>query len=408
MAIGNSPMFSLEELIQQRCYESMAQMEDLLSRTSKLTVTDEEGWEINEDGAEDIGKLCLIGRLCTRKPFTRSLLKNILCRLWNLGELDWDLKIKKITDKALFLILSFKQNNTLERILGRTPWVLNAGFLILERMNGIPPNWETTWTSFTISGLVLNLPIKAITKTNMLRFAGMAGEVMDIQESDINQEFPNSKLSPVLHSSKLQKGKVVLQATEIVCVRCCLVAVGVDRVEYTAAAATTGAAGSGVHESATINGRNVLAAQSENQGRMADMGGGDQGINVARMGGEIGGDQAVVLGSQQIDNNGKNFGKDIIIPQNDSLVIFDNKKRKMTKEDIEGNADVEKRMGGHDIEEKIEECGRELHTWGKEVFGSFASRIKSCNRELKSLKHSNNNGYCSSDLSSEVVETSTL
>ncbi|KAF4385046.1 hypothetical protein G4B88_017847 [Cannabis sativa] len=187
MAIGDSLMLSSEEPIQQMCSESMTQMEDLLSRTSKLTVTDEEGWEINEDGAEDIGKSCIIGRLCTLKPFTRSLLKNILCRLWNLGELDWDLKIKKITDKALLLILSFKQNNTLERILGRTPWVLNAGFLILERMNGIPTEWETTLTSFTISGRVLNLPIKAITKTNMLRLAGMAGEVIDIQDSDINQ-----------------------------------------------------------------------------------------------------------------------------------------------------------------------------------------------------------------------------
>ncbi|KAF4382110.1 hypothetical protein F8388_001255 [Cannabis sativa] len=152
MAIGDSLMLSSEEPIQQMCSESMAQMEDLLSRTSKLTVTDEEGWEINEDGAEDIGKSCIIERLCTLKPFTRSLLKNILCRLWNLGELDWDLKIKKITYKALFLILSFKQNNTLERILERTPWVLNAGFLILERMNGIPTEWETTLTSFTISG----------------------------------------------------------------------------------------------------------------------------------------------------------------------------------------------------------------------------------------------------------------
>ncbi|KAF4378630.1 hypothetical protein F8388_001284 [Cannabis sativa] len=185
-----------------------------------------------------------------------------------------------------------------------------------------------------------------------------------------------------------------------------------------AAAATTGAAGSGVHESASINGRNVPAAQPDNQGSIAEMRGGDHGINLARMGGEIMGDRAVVLGSQQMANNGKNVEKDIIIPQNDSLVIFDNKKRKMTKEDIEGNADVEKlcmgsaptheyrfkfenwwkthhgceeivrrcweRMGGHGIEEKIEECGRELHSWGKEVFGSFASRIKSCNRELKS------------------------
>ncbi|KAF4359915.1 hypothetical protein F8388_008820 [Cannabis sativa] len=173
-------MLSSEEPIQQRCSESMAQMEELLSRTSKLTVTDEEGWEINEEGAADIGKLCLIGRLCTMKPFTRSLLKNILCRLWNLGELEWDLKIKKITAKALFLIISFKQNSTLERILGRTPWVLNAGFLLLERMDGVPTDWETTLTSFTISGRILNLPIKAITKTNMVRLAGMAGEVVDM------------------------------------------------------------------------------------------------------------------------------------------------------------------------------------------------------------------------------------
>ncbi|KAF4396069.1 hypothetical protein G4B88_020706 [Cannabis sativa] len=37
------------------------------------------------------------------------------------------------------------------------------------------------------------------------------------------------------------------------------------------------------------------------------------------------------------------------------------------------------RMHGHGIEEKIEECGRELLQWGKDAFGSFASRIKSCN-----------------------------
>uniref|UniRef100_A0A803Q8F5 Uncharacterized protein n=1 Tax=Cannabis sativa TaxID=3483 RepID=A0A803Q8F5_CANSA len=44
------------------------------------------------------------------------------------------------------------------------------------------------------------------------------------------------------------------------------------------------------------------------------------------------------------------------------------------------------RMHGHGIEEKIEECGRELLQWGKDAFGSFASRIKSCNRELKRYK----------------------
>uniref|UniRef100_A0A803Q9W0 Reverse transcriptase n=1 Tax=Cannabis sativa TaxID=3483 RepID=A0A803Q9W0_CANSA len=154
-------MLSSEEPNHKMCSTSMEQMEELLSRTSKLTVTDEDGWEINEEGVADIGKSCLIGRLCTMKPFSRSLLKNILCRLWNLGDTDWDLKIKKNTTTAVFLVLSFKTNSHLERILGKSPWVLNAGFLILERMQGIPTDWETT-----------------------LR---MAGDIIDIQEADVNR-----------------------------------------------------------------------------------------------------------------------------------------------------------------------------------------------------------------------------
>ncbi|KAF4369831.1 hypothetical protein G4B88_026881 [Cannabis sativa] len=185
-------------------------MEELLSRTSKLKVTDDEGWEINEEGDEDIGKSCLIGRLCTMKPFSRSLLKNILCRLWNLGEFDWDMKIKKVTDKALFLTLSFKQNNHLERTLGRTPWVLNTGFLILERMKGIPTDWETTLTTFIISGRVLNLPIKAITKTNMLRLAGMAGEV----DMTGKTETPNNRETHI-HNQQDSKGTLNISPSQL-------------------------------------------------------------------------------------------------------------------------------------------------------------------------------------------------
>ncbi|KAF4360761.1 hypothetical protein F8388_011477 [Cannabis sativa] len=164
----------------------MDQIEELLSRTSQLKVTDEEGWEINEEREEDIGKSCLIGRLCTKKPFSRSLLKNILCRLWNLGDTEWNLKIKKTTATTIFLVLSYNSNSTLERILGKTPWVLNAGFLILERMKGIPEDWEATLYSYTTTGRVLNLPIKAITKSNMARLVGMAGEILDIQGAELS------------------------------------------------------------------------------------------------------------------------------------------------------------------------------------------------------------------------------
>uniref|UniRef100_A0A803QSM5 Reverse transcriptase domain-containing protein n=1 Tax=Cannabis sativa TaxID=3483 RepID=A0A803QSM5_CANSA len=162
-------MLSSEEPTLKKCYQSLPPMDDLLAHTSKLTVTDEEGWEINEAGTEDIGKSCLIGRLCTMKSFSRSLLKNILCRLWNLGENEWDLKVKKTSTKAIFVVLSFSENTTLERILGKSPWVLNAGFLILERMKGIPSDWETELTYFSISGRVYNLPVRAITKSNMAR-----------------------------------------------------------------------------------------------------------------------------------------------------------------------------------------------------------------------------------------------
>uniref|UniRef100_A0A803QNS6 CCHC-type domain-containing protein n=1 Tax=Cannabis sativa TaxID=3483 RepID=A0A803QNS6_CANSA len=144
-------MLSSEEPNPKMCSSSLSQMEELLDRTSKLTVTDEDGWEINKAGEKDIGKSCLIGRLCTMKNFTRALLKSILCRLWNLGENDWDLKIKKNTDNAIFLILSFKEN-------------------------------------IDLSGLgIYNIPVKAITKTNMARLAGMAGEVIDVQEPEVNR-----------------------------------------------------------------------------------------------------------------------------------------------------------------------------------------------------------------------------
>ncbi|KAF4391779.1 hypothetical protein F8388_017374 [Cannabis sativa] len=207
-------MLSSEEPNQRMCSESMDQMEELLARTSKLTVTDEEGWKINEEGAEDIGKSCLIGRLCTMKPFSRSLLKNILCRLWNLGKTEWNLKIKKVTVTALFLVLSFTTNNSLERILRKSPWVLNAGFLILERMKGILTDWEAALYSFTILGRILNLPIKAITKLNMARLAGMAGEVTDIQETDNTQNCLCGNLCICILNSNEEIMKMMLYVFE--------------------------------------------------------------------------------------------------------------------------------------------------------------------------------------------------
>uniref|UniRef100_A0A803PKW7 CCHC-type domain-containing protein n=1 Tax=Cannabis sativa TaxID=3483 RepID=A0A803PKW7_CANSA len=54
-------------------------------------------------------------------------------------------------------------------------------------MKGIPEDWEATLCSYITTGRVLNLPIKAITKSNMARLVGMTGEIIEIQGAEVNK-----------------------------------------------------------------------------------------------------------------------------------------------------------------------------------------------------------------------------
>ncbi|XP_060968456.1 uncharacterized protein LOC133036007 [Cannabis sativa] len=160
-------------------------MEDLLDLTSKLKVVDEDGWEVCEDREMEVGKSCLMGRFCSNKNVNRSLIRTILGRVWRLEEVDWGVKIKRITTEATFMVFSFKKENDLNQIIDKSPWLLNNGILLLQRFSKIPINWEGELTRFPLSGRVLNLPTKSISKNNMMRLAGMAGEVIDIQKEDV-------------------------------------------------------------------------------------------------------------------------------------------------------------------------------------------------------------------------------
>uniref|UniRef100_A0A803P0E5 Uncharacterized protein n=1 Tax=Cannabis sativa TaxID=3483 RepID=A0A803P0E5_CANSA len=81
-------------------------MDDLLDRTSNLRVIeDEDGWEINEARESEVGKYCLMGRFCSNKSINRVLIRTILGRVWGLAEVDWGVKIKRITTEATFLVL---------------------------------------------------------------------------------------------------------------------------------------------------------------------------------------------------------------------------------------------------------------------------------------------------------------
>ncbi|KAF4347301.1 hypothetical protein F8388_000613 [Cannabis sativa] len=133
----------------------------------------------------EVGKSCLMGRFCSNKNVNRSLIRTILGRVWRLEEVDWGVKIKRVTTEATFMVFSFKKENDLNRIIDKSPWLLNNGILLLQRFSKIPTNWEEEMTRFPLSGRVLNLLTKSISKNNMMRLAGTAGEVIDIQKEDV-------------------------------------------------------------------------------------------------------------------------------------------------------------------------------------------------------------------------------
>ncbi|KAF4402710.1 hypothetical protein G4B88_012495 [Cannabis sativa] len=160
-------------------------MDDLLAQTTNLYVLDEEGWEVLGAGGSEVVTLCAMGRWCSNRPISRSLLKTILGRVWGIADKNWGVEIKSKTTSASFLVFSFKSTQDLTRILAKNPWFLNNGILIMEKFEGIPCDWNKVLTRFPLSGRILNLPIRSITKGNMDRLAGFAGKLISVQNADI-------------------------------------------------------------------------------------------------------------------------------------------------------------------------------------------------------------------------------
>ncbi|KAF4385065.1 hypothetical protein G4B88_029107 [Cannabis sativa] len=156
-------MLSPEKSLPEGLLEKPANaMDELLSQMNKLTLLDEDGWEINEDGDAEVGKL-----------------------VWGLLEKDRGVEIKHHSRNSIFLVFSFKSSKDLNRILLKNPWFLTNGTLILDRMNGIPSNWENFLSKIQLSGRILSLPPKSITQKNLERLAGMAKDIIEVQKADV-------------------------------------------------------------------------------------------------------------------------------------------------------------------------------------------------------------------------------
>ncbi|KAF4366740.1 hypothetical protein F8388_020102 [Cannabis sativa] len=164
---------SLPEMLEKplNMESSEITMDDLLAQTTNLSNLEEEGWEVIGAGGSEVVTLCAMGRWCSNRPISRSLLKTIFGRVWGIAERNWGVEIKGKTTSASFLVFSFKSTQDLNRILAKNPWFLNNGILIMEKFEGMSCDWNKVLTRFPLSGRILNLPNRSITKGNMDRLA---------------------------------------------------------------------------------------------------------------------------------------------------------------------------------------------------------------------------------------------
>ncbi|KAF4384928.1 hypothetical protein F8388_010526 [Cannabis sativa] len=166
-------------------------MEELLSKTTQLHVTDEEEWEEDQSLSLTIAKNNLRGRLCTNVDHSRGFLKKVLGRIWRLKEAEWNIKIQEKFDSGMFLSFSFASEQNQSRILAKMPWYLSNGVLILGKMVNTNDSWKDDLTAFPIWGRALGVPIDYLTGKNTLRLASMAGTVISIKNTDVSKMVTN-------------------------------------------------------------------------------------------------------------------------------------------------------------------------------------------------------------------------
>ncbi|KAF4351522.1 hypothetical protein F8388_020728 [Cannabis sativa] len=140
-------------------------MEELLSKTTQLDVSDEEECE--------------------------GFLKKVLGRIWRLKEADWNIKIQEKYDSGMFLSFCFASEQTQSRILAKMSWYLSNGLLILGKMVNTNESWKNDLTAFPIWGRALGVPIDYLTEKNTLRLASMAGTVISIHNLDVSKMVTN-------------------------------------------------------------------------------------------------------------------------------------------------------------------------------------------------------------------------
>uniref|UniRef100_A0A803QD63 Reverse transcriptase n=1 Tax=Cannabis sativa TaxID=3483 RepID=A0A803QD63_CANSA len=162
-------------------------MDEVLEKTHNLQVTDEEEWEIDKSLSITIAKFNLRERLCTNTEHSSGFLKRVLGGIWRLKETEWNIKVKEKFNSGLFLTFTFASKSIQNRVLSKMPSHLSNGLLILGKMENSNESWKNDLTNFPIWGKAMGVPIDFLTKNNTVRMANKAGEVIQVQNSDVSK-----------------------------------------------------------------------------------------------------------------------------------------------------------------------------------------------------------------------------
>ncbi|KAF4356861.1 hypothetical protein G4B88_011812 [Cannabis sativa] len=89
-------------------------MDELLSKSNQLHVSDEDDWEVDQSFSSTIAKNTLRGRLCSNIDHSSGFLKKVLGRIWRLKEADWNVKIQEKYESGIVITV---QNSDVAKIV---------------------------------------------------------------------------------------------------------------------------------------------------------------------------------------------------------------------------------------------------------------------------------------------------
>ncbi|KAF4392969.1 hypothetical protein G4B88_011964 [Cannabis sativa] len=170
--------------------DTVTEVDDIVSMTSKLGVEQEEDWEENCEAVTSSGGNSLVRKVISKRDIGERLLLNMFGRMWK-GITDWEVKVYDEDGDSYVVGFSFKSKKDASVVLSKQPWFFNGGLLILEE-------WPDTgqWKDFKLEKIscwikMKGMPLKMFTQKNLQRLGEMAGEIEEFKWHNDRRMFLN-------------------------------------------------------------------------------------------------------------------------------------------------------------------------------------------------------------------------